>query len=497
MLPDSFLARNMVYALAVAQTAIAPLAFAYYVYYMATDQPLFSTRHETLDTFVHYWLGCELIFYVFFEITRSRLQSMVAPVFPDAKDRRHLYYNCVANIDNVEEWLTGWFMRSHAPSEHPSMDELYRDNLAEWISWAFFARPLELSLEDDAVTEELNWIVDDFSAKFNITLTPGYNDDVVACRHTLEPVQAYHRPLAFYLMIMTTTVFTQLILRFFWGMERYGPDLQSSFSLWSTEIHPTSPTLRPSNVTSSVVYWFREGDRSKKPIVFVHGIGPGFAPYLVFISNLLRLGAPMFCVEQPHVAMRCIEHVPTMQDTVRDLERMLSHHGFSDAVFVGHSLGTGVMSWAIQHCANRVAGMVFLDPICFMLHYKDICINFVYRVPKTAAESIVKYFASSELYISYFISRHFHWFQMALYVTPMSDIAYPKNGYNTTSNLPRSTKVFLSAADNIVDSARVSNYLSKNGVDAVVMDGMDHGWFLAKRAWQKEIIDTVADFIAS
>lgn len=252
------------------------------------------------------------------------------------------------------------------------------------IAWAFFAKPLETVLEDETATEELYWMIDHFAAKFMLDIKPGYDEDIVAFRLTLDPVQAYHRPLAFYVFIMSMTYITSLILKA-WGLRRFGPDIQSSLSLWWSDSHQQQPNNNNAQ-SESIVYWFKDGDRSKKPIVFIHGIGPGFLPYIKFVHNLLHLGAPVFCVEQPHVAMRCIEQVPTMQDTVRDIERMLHHHGFHDAVFVAHSLGTGVVSWAVQHIPKSVAAMVLLDPICFMLHYKDICVNFVYRIPKTASE---------------------------------------------------------------------------------------------------------------
>lgn len=132
MIPDSFLVRNMIYAIAVLQTAVAPMAFVYYVYYIATEQPLFTTQYSSVDILLHYWLGCELIFYVFFQITRNRMQTRGTPVYPGAKERRSLYQNCLSNVDNVEEWLTGWFMKANDPGRHPTLDELCRENVAEW-----------------------------------------------------------------------------------------------------------------------------------------------------------------------------------------------------------------------------------------------------------------------------------------------------------------------------------------------------------------------------
>ncbi|KAI9318690.1 hypothetical protein BX666DRAFT_1855065 [Dichotomocladium elegans] len=349
------------------------------------------------------------------------MQCLLPSVAPDAKGRRQLFYNCINSIHDVEDWLTGWFIKSDDATRRPAMHEICRENLAEWIAWAFFAAPLEDVLEDRDNADELYWMVDSFQSRFHVDIKPGYDDEIVALRLTLDPVQAYHRPLAFYVMIsMMTTCISRFFFQMGFGFARYGPEIPSSLSLWWLSGDDGAASL---STTESLCYWFRDGDRTKKPVVFVHGIGPGFMPYLFFLYNLLRLTpAPVFCVELPHVAMRGIEHSPTMQDTVRDLDRMLHSHGFSDAVFVAHSLGTGIISWAVQHL-------------------------------------------------------------------PKSDVP--------TTMMPKKTKIFLSEHDNIVNSERVHDYLCAHGIDSTVMSGLDHGYFLAKYEWQKEILDTIIEYTCS
>lgn len=38
---------------------------------------------------------------------------------------------------------------------------------------------------------------------------------------------------------------------------------------------------------------------------------------------------------------------------------------------------------------ETVAGVVMIDPICFLLHYHNVAFNFVHRVPKTILEVIL------------------------------------------------------------------------------------------------------------
>jgi hypothetical protein len=227
---------------------------------------------------------------------------------------------------------------------------------------------LEDVLKDEAATEEMNYMIDNFEQEFHVQFDHGYNEDIVAYRINLDPVHAYHRPLAFYTAIMFFTTLFGFVCQFLWGMTKYGPETRST--IWNL-MDPQQSYEPLVNTPERVSYWFREGDRTKKPIVFIHGIGAGLMCYITFVSKLLAVDAPIFFIELPYVSMHCIEDVPTMQETVRDLQNMLHRHDFEDAVFVAHSLGTAVASWVVKH-TQCVAGIVFLDPICFMLHYKDV-----------------------------------------------------------------------------------------------------------------------------
>lgn len=238
------------------------------------------------------------------------------------------------------------------------------------LSWAFFSLPLEDVSQDDTLFEELNMMIDNFELEFHIQLPSGYNEDLRACRLNLDPVHAYHRPLAFYTAIICLTTSFDFLLQFFWGMKKHGPETRSS--IWNIMEPEQQQTTYGNDSLEKVSYWFREGDRTKKPIVFIHGIGAGLMCYITFVAKLMTVDAPIFFIELPHVAMHCIEDVPTMQETIRDLQQMLNRHQFDDAVFVAHSLGTAVTSWVVKHIPQTVAGIILLDPICFMLHYKDV-----------------------------------------------------------------------------------------------------------------------------
>ncbi|ORZ18043.1 Alpha/Beta hydrolase protein [Absidia repens] len=463
---------------------------------------------------MHYWLATEVMFYIFFQVTRNRMQHRGSSGNTlTRKERRSLVTLCIANVNNVQEWLPGWFIKKDGqhPAVVPAFEEIYLENVVEWVSWAFFTAPLEDVLQHSELVKEIDWMIGKVERKFQVKFPNGYNQHIHSRRLNLDPINAYHRPLVFYVGVQVLNfLYGVAVLQGHYGMKKYGPEavIDSDF-LWNQLVEIPSNKMDAERIS----YWFRDGDRSKKPIVFIHGIGAGLMCYTPFIHQLMQLDVPIFCIELPFIAMRCIEDVPTMQEISHDIQQMLHRHDCQNAVFVAHSLGTAVASWTLQHLPKTVAGVVLLDPICFMLHYNDICTNFVYRTPKTASESVVKYFASSELYISHYISRHFYWFQCALYVTPTTTTDQRKSHKRNLGSLPPSpscstsilattpmpphTKIYLSEFDNIVNSTRVNSYLVENGINTEMMTGLDHASFLMDSLWQKRIISTLSHYISS
>lgn len=220
---------------------------------------------------------------------------------------------------------------------------------------------MEDVIQNPDYLKEIHWMIHAFQKKFQTPINSGYNHHVRARRLNLDPIEAYHRPLFVYAAIQVANLFYGMaILQYGYGMKKY-----SDLSLLKQNDDQAGDKKR-------ISYWFREGNRNKKPIVFIHGIGAGLMCYTPFLHQMVHLDAPIFCIELPFIAMRCVEDVSTMQEIGHDIHQMLHRHHFRNAVFVAHSLGTAVASWTLQHLPNLVDAVVLLDPICFMLHYHDM-----------------------------------------------------------------------------------------------------------------------------
>lgn len=58
-----------------------------------------------------------------------------------------------------------------------------------------------------------------------------------------------------------------------------------------------------------------------------------------------------------------------------------------------------------------IAGLVFLDPINFLLYLPDVAYNFLYRVPTRANEWMLYAFVAREMGIAWSLWRRFFWFE--------------------------------------------------------------------------------------
>ncbi|CAG8632794.1 8448_t:CDS:2 [Cetraspora pellucida] len=420
MIRDNLIMRICVRSFAwVYSFPIPIISFIYYVFYVTQRKSLldellpYTFSSEILNPswsgFLHYWLGVELT-------------------------RIELYKYCFCTIDKFEDWLEGWFNIGHKKS---TINQIYRDNFAEWLSWGFFSISLETARNHLEYSKEIDEIIESVEKSKNIKFREGYNPNCECIKLTLDPVKAIPKPFILYTVKSILNGYWSSTLEF---------DIQegshpSRISYWYYDPHSRHDSF-PSKKKCH-----------KKPIVFIHGVGGGLFCYSNFIRKLSKLGRPLFLVELPYVSMQMVEDVPTMEETVREIKKMLISRNFQKAIFVGHSLGSVVCSWMLKEARKYIGGLILVDPIIFLLHHPNVAYNFKYRTPRAASECI--------LYIS---SRYI---------------------------LPNKTYVYISENDNLVPSKEVYKYLVKHNVNVHMMHKLDHGSFLFDTRWENQIIADV------
>jgi hypothetical protein len=114
--------------------------------------------------------------------------------------------------------------------------------------------------------------------------------------------------------------------------------------------------------------------------------------------------------------MRFVQEVPTKSEVCKGVAEMLKKEGYTKAVFLGHSIGTMTLSYLLHDPATRsvIYGLIFLDPITFLLHLPNVAYGFLYRTPKKANEWLFS-FAAREAGIAWSLWRRFFWFDGILW----------------------------------------------------------------------------------
>ncbi len=260
-------------------------------------------------------------------------------------------------------------------------------------------------------------------------------------------------PLAAHLAVLTAT---EVILRYKMrsrGFERYRIGGVSYYVKYAT------PTRADSFGSEDP----RGSICSDPPIVFIHGIGVGLIAYLSLIDKLVATGRPIFLPEISCVTgFRCWETPSSVKGpatVASTIAAMIGSHGYLKATFVGHSYGTSWVSFIAKYTPEFVENLVFLDPICFVLHTSHLVRNFVYtRSDPGSVAALVR----TDLMVHFTLQRSFPWVSVALY----------------EDQLPARTVVFFSEEDCLVPSEAAEKYLVDRG--AWRGDSQDYGAFLER-----------------
>lgn len=225
------------------------------------------------------------------------------------------------------------------------------------------------------------------------------------------------------------------------------------------------------------------------PIVFIHGLGVGVAPYLRFIRRLAQ-ARECFVIDLPEVSQSGCERVLSPQAMAECIAQMLSVFGHEKACFVAHSYGTFVMSWIIRYRRDIVGKTILLDPVSFLLAQPDVAYNFLYRDPHNPVTVFIANFVRWELFSANVLMRHFYWHENVLW----------------SEDLPENSVVVLASNDDIIDAKKIRYYLEerqREGVNAKIfrktdepdslkllwLEGFYHGGILLSRAAQLQIVE--------
>src|SRR5690606_22597233 len=137
------------------------------------------------------------------------------PPLPGRKERGELFDRALASTTDWDEYLKLWFLGS-------PVEEVKRENVREFLLWAFFDRDGETKGNNEDIEEELESYLDKIEALIGRKLPPG-RGAATSLRLTFDAIDTRYRSVVWYGVIALLDLVTHGLLAW-WGYAHFRPD---------------------------------------------------------------------------------------------------------------------------------------------------------------------------------------------------------------------------------------------------------------------------------
>ncbi|TLD31608.1 hypothetical protein PspLS_02450 [Pyricularia sp. CBS 133598] len=353
-------------------------------------------------------------------------------------DRSAIFHKCLDNVPDPVHYLRCWFLGA-------DLAEIRRDNVRDFVAWAFFDRDTDdargrLSVQEEA---EMEGYLDEINRRV-ILVSQEYGGDVdgaaglqpgrgaaKSMRPTIDKVPMCFRSIIWYIIVMVVDIYTHLTL--LWkGFTYFSTPITTNMAIFPPRpqlLMPPGLVPRQLSPAAGTAYWYRpHTSRSARPVVFIHGIGIGLLPYLNFLSEIAN-GIPgendgdgqvgIIAIEILPVCMRLAGEPMDKEHFLAEVVAILDRHGWLDDDFtlVSHSYGSVLTTQMLDSpiLGPRIDGIVLIDSVSLLLHLPDVAYNFTRRTPRRANEVQLWFAASMDPGTALVLGRHFFWQQKIIW----------------------------------------------------------------------------------
>ncbi|KAL9608539.1 MAG: hypothetical protein Q9167_006632 [Letrouitia subvulpina] len=471
--------------------SIAPFSI---VYWSLRVTILPEDRH--LSFWLEFVAAAEALFYflVFLPKRYFFQKPAVHPAVLAPLERRELFRKCLDTIPDTKEFVR---LGSREPS-----DEVRRDNVKEWLCWAFLNKATWNADED----EELDEYLEEIEHLLGEELPPG-RGQVQSLRITLDKFHTLHRPLIWYIFMVgghDLIAHVYLLYHSFHLHRRPLPDFFFEFPIRGLELFSRhqSPVRR-------ISYYHRPHTSTTRiPVVLIHGVGIGLHTYMRLMSEFDHAAhgtVGFIALEIMEISFRLTHPALRRAELCAEILAILTHHGWSRFVLIGQSFGT-IISAQMLHdpaIAPRVDSLILFDPVTFLLHLTEMAYNFTRRKPQSANEWQLYYFASTDLGIAHTLARCTFWSENILWKEELGK---------------RRCTVVLGARDIVVAAEEIGRYLTREpgvravddsrrssaswksrqwtgkGIDVLWFEENDHGEIIDTKAGRQVLINVAMEY---
>lgn len=377
-----------------------------------------------------FWIVLEILFAIIvYWVVLPILQKLKQPVpyHGNIVDMMKKTFEEVKNLKsyNFEMYVSGF-------CNGAKFEDIHIDNFRSFLAWGMLHKHLH-----DVTEQEEQDIADvvDYVGKLHpelYQLKPGHNPAVTNCSMTLEPLPIIHRPLIMYITVsLFETLANAVFLRAcgFQSMEVKGTHY------WYKSQGNYDSTMKNKTCSDGL-----------EPMVFLHGISTGWMLYMNIVKAI-GTSRTLILVDVDAIKVKSLNFdMPTPEQFVKSVCRILDRHSIHQASFVGHSFGSVTAGWFVRYFPEKVSHLTLIDPVTLLLSFPEVAYSFLYREPTTLIEWVIYLAAARELTVCHALRRHFWWYNNALWL----------------EDIPAHIGVVVgvSSKDEIINAAAVYEYCS-------------------------------------
>ncbi|KAK3616996.1 transcription elongation factor spt5 [Elasticomyces elasticus] len=436
----------------------------------------------------------EALFYLLVYLPRSHALQKLPASGTDLsiQERRDLFETCCNSVPDMEHFLRTWFKGA-------AMHEIRRDDLKEWLAWGFWNEYSASKVADQAELEEYALAVE---RKLGRKLKEGYGPHQPV-RPSSDPINIQHRPLTYYVFGVGGLDTLMFINMWRCGLQHY----PVSRYFRSFPYRPLTTLCAEYSVAKDLSYFYRpHKSKARMPLLFLHGIGIGLGTYTDFFADLVKLNNKngshdqigILAIEIMPISFRLTSQTLRRQEMVRQIRQILSHHGWDKQQFVlaAHSYGTVIATHMLHDplISPRIGPVVLADPINLWVHMGDIAYSFTAKVPKSASEIQLHYFACTDMGAAHAVTRRFIWTENVLWKREMKgrQFGIVLGGRDIIMAARRCRDYILEDfSDHEIDSFQGGEVVRTKEMEMLWFDDLNHAEAFVFREERQRVVDMV------
>lgn len=318
---------------------------------------------------------------------------------------------------SFQDFISGFCNKAEINLIHPI-------NFDNFMAWCAFTTEYEQLGEHDK--NSINQLREEATNLFNIKWASKINSSVKNCKFNLEKLTYYHHPLLFYAII-------------------YCIEFQYCFR----KLYLSGFVKENIN---GAKFWIRYvPDSDKSPIVFFHGVYPGWFAYANFITLFGFDNRTLILYENDSVKL-CSHHFnsETAFELALHVKKILEKYNIEKITLIGHSWGSFMAGWIVKLLPEIIAHLILLDPVCLTVVLPETTYRILYKPMDSVKELFLIYFLRGDINLSYTLKRTFAWYNAVLQYEDIPDQI--------------ATTIAISTDDELVPYKAISE-MTKNFID--------------------------------